>query len=125
MDNIDEQLERATERTIIAAQLHDIEKELKVLIEKYGLGSDDSVPLSGLYLIVSAASRLMALTVTHEPVTSVSLMKDLVFAAHDIHNDVDTALRYALDHLTDDEGLAKTSLGDILGQSLWSADGGK
>jgi hypothetical protein len=119
------ELERVEERTALAAQLHEIELELANLVKEYGLKSEDSVPLSGLYIIVAAASRLMALTVTHEPVTSVILMKDLVQAAHGIHDDTVTALQYAVDRMKGSEELSGSSLGDILGQSLWSAGEGE
>ena len=124
MDN-DKEWEKIMEHTKIASQMLDIENKLAALVKKYGLENKESIPLAGLTLIMAAVTRLMALTITHEVATSVFLMKDLVHAAHDIQEDTTTALKYALDHMTGGEELTKTSLGDILGQSLWSADGEK
>ena len=71
---------------------------------------------------MAAASRLLALTITHEPITSVLLMKDLVLAPHSIREDTNIALKYAVNHMAGNEEFAESSPGDILGQSLWPAE---
>ena len=131
MDNntdSDKEWEKTVEHTEIASQMHDIENKLATLVEKYGLVNEDSIPIAGLTIIMAAVTRLMALTITHEPKVSVMLMQDIVRAAHNSHEDTVEALRYAVDQLSgNDESKYKPmgsslSLGDILGEALWSSN---
>jgi hypothetical protein len=70
---------------------------------------------------MAAVTRLMALTITHESKVSAIIMQDIVRAAHDSHDDTMEALRYAVDEISILSG-ESTSLGDILGAELWSAN---
>ena len=124
----DKEWERIVEHTEIASQMHDIENKLAALVEKYGLANENSIPIAGLTLIMAAATRLMALTITHEPKVSVMIMQDIVRAAHNSHEDTIEALRYAVDQLgvLNREGSGQSvSLGDILGEALWSSNQGE
>ena len=126
MDN-DKEWERIVEHTEIASQMLDIGNKLTALVKKYGLENEESIPIAGLVLIMAAATRLMALTITHEPKVSVILMQDIVRAAHDSNEDVIEALSYAVDQLPGNDASkykpmgSSLSLGDILGEALWSS----
>ena len=123
MDN-DKEWERIVEHTEIASQMLDIGNKLTALVKKYGLENEESIPIAGLVLIMAAATRLMALTITHEPKVSVILMQDIVRAAHDSNEDVIEALSYAVDQLGRQSGQSM-SLGDMLGEVLWSSSPGE